>query len=226
MERAVDQTMHQKHCGAAHADEKQLNRREKRRAETRERIVRSALHLFSEHGVAATTVEDITNAADIGKGTFFNYFPSKEDILAHLCQLQMGKIREFVSSAANSTDPMELVLYELATILVAEFSRSPTLVQSIHAAVFSSDSARRQLADAVGEDRAILAELMEARQARGELRHDFMPNELAFQFQRTLFGTMILWALDPSRPLSDCLKEMARVLWSGIRTGERDTQQK
>ncbi len=64
------------------------NRRERRCAETRERIINAALELFSERGVAATTVEDITNAADVGKGTFFNYFPSKEHILAHLCQTQ------------------------------------------------------------------------------------------------------------------------------------------
>ena len=222
----MEHPMHQDNCEATHADEKQLNRRERRRAETRERIVRSALHLFSEHGVAATTVEDITNAADIGKGTFFNYFPSKEDILAHLCQLQMGKIRELVSSAANSTDPMELVLYELSMTLVAEFSRSPTLVQSILAAVFSSDSARQQMAANIENDRVILADLMEARQARGDLRNDFTPNELAFQFQRALFGTTVLWSLDQSKPLSDCLKEMVRVLWSGIRTEKRNSLQK
>ena len=84
--------------------EKTPNRRERRCAETRERIIRAALRLFSERGVVATTIEDITNAADVGKGTFFNYFPSKEHILAHLCQLQMGKIREFVSQAIHSTE--------------------------------------------------------------------------------------------------------------------------
>jgi AcrR family transcriptional regulator len=202
------------------------NRRERRRAETRERIIRSALRLFSERGVTSTTVEDITNDADVGKGTFFNYFPTKEDILVHLCQSQMGKIREFVSRSLHSTETMDRVLYNLALILIEEFGHSPALMQSILAAFFSSESARQQLANDVVEDRCLLAELMAARQASGELRGDFSPMELAFQFQRALFGTTVLWSLDSSKPLPDCLQEMANVLWSGIRNQEGNRVEK
>jgi AcrR family transcriptional regulator len=197
--------------------EKRPNRRERRRAETRERIIRSALRLFAERGLTGTTVEDITNAADIGKGTFFNYFPSKEHILAHLCQLQMGKIRKFVSQAIESTKSMDRVLYDLALIVTEEFARSPALVQNILVPSFSSDSMRQEMADDVDDDRRILAKLIAARQKRGEIRDDFTPTELALQFQRALFGTTVLWSLDPSQPLPDCLKQMSSVLWSGIR---------
>src|SRR5580704_6170776 len=58
------------------------SRRERRRVETRDRIFRAALQLFAERGYLETTVEDITDAADVGKGTFFNYFPTKEHVLA------------------------------------------------------------------------------------------------------------------------------------------------
>jgi AcrR family transcriptional regulator len=199
------------------SSEKRPNRRERRRAETRERIIRSALRLFAERGLTGTTVEDITNAADVGKGTFFNYFPSKEHILAHLCQLQMGKIREFVSQVIESTKSMDRVLYDLALIVTEEFARSPALVQNILVPSFSSDSMRQEMADDVDDDRRILAKLMAARQKRGEIRDDFTPAELALQFQRALFGTTVLWSLDPSQPLPDCLKQMSSVLWSGIR---------
>lgn len=194
------------------------NRRERRRAETRDRIIRAALRLFSERGVTATTVEDITKSADVGKGTFFNYFPSKEHILACLCQLQMGKIRKLVSKAIHSTDTLDGVLYRIALTVTEEFESSPALVQSILAPLFSSESARRQMTDDFESDRQVLAKLMEARQERGEIRDDLTPTDLALQFQRALFGTTVLWSLDPSKPLPDCLKEMATVLWSGIRT--------
>ena len=49
-------------------------RRERRAAETRVRLFRCALALIAERGLANVTVEDITEAADVGKGTFFNYF--------------------------------------------------------------------------------------------------------------------------------------------------------
>ena len=126
--------MNQMSTEAAQPCEKPLDRRGRRRAETRDRIIRAALGLFSERGVATTTVEDITNEADVGKGTFFNYFPSKEHILAHLCQLQMGKIRELVSRSIRSRESMDRVLQKLALILVEQFSHSPALVRSILAA--------------------------------------------------------------------------------------------
>jgi AcrR family transcriptional regulator len=193
-------------------------RRERRRTETRERIVRHALQLFSERGVSATTIEDITDAADIGKGTFFNYFPSKEHILAHICQLQMGKIREFVSQAIQSTEPMDRVMHRLALIITEEFARSPALVQTVLAPTFSSEPMRQKMANDLLEDRLILAELIAARQKRGEIRDDLTPVELARHFQQTLFGTTVVWSLDASRPLSDCLNKMATMLWSGMRS--------
>ena len=58
------------------------NRRERHRLETHDKLYRSALELFGERGFLETTVEDITEAADVGKGTFFNYFRTKEHVLA------------------------------------------------------------------------------------------------------------------------------------------------
>ena|ERR1035437_5353917 len=67
-----------------HREHPREGRRERHRAETRERLFRAALKIFAERGYLQTTVEDITNAADVGKGTFFNYFPTKEHVLATL----------------------------------------------------------------------------------------------------------------------------------------------
>jgi len=56
-------------------------RRERKRRETRERIEQAAMALFLEHGFDATTIEDITEAADVSKRSFFDYFPSKEEVV-------------------------------------------------------------------------------------------------------------------------------------------------
>lgn len=199
------------------SSEQTPTRRERRRAETRERIVREALRLFSERGVTATTIEDITNAADVGKGTFFNYFPSKEQIIADICQTKMGTIREFTQRAAKSDQPMNQVLYELAVIKTQEFARSPALVLNILAPTLAGEATRQQMREDLSRDRQVLAELMAARQKRGELRIDVTPLELAYQFQRAFFGATVLWSLEPSKPLPQCLKETATVLWSGMR---------
>jgi AcrR family transcriptional regulator len=50
----------------------------------REEIMNAAQKLFLKRGVAPTTIEEITLAADVAKGTFYLYFKSKEDVLAAL----------------------------------------------------------------------------------------------------------------------------------------------
>src|SRR6266566_4577887 len=68
-----------------------IGRRQRRSAEIRERLFRAALNLFAQKGFAETTVEDITEAADVGKGTFLNYFPSKDHILVALWRRDLAR---------------------------------------------------------------------------------------------------------------------------------------
>ena len=68
-----------------------MGRRQRRAAETRVRLFRCALRLFAERGFPNVTVEDITEAADVGKGTFFNYFESKDHVLGVMAEIQLGK---------------------------------------------------------------------------------------------------------------------------------------
>src|SRR5260370_39088383 len=90
------------------------SRRERRSAELRERLFRAALQLFAQKGYSETTVEDITNAADVGKGTSFNYFPSKDHILAAFGQLQIEKLQIPADAAPATTVPIRDVFHKLA----------------------------------------------------------------------------------------------------------------
>src|SRR6202142_3797161 len=105
------------------------NRRERRSAEIRERLFRAALDLFAQKGFAETTVEDITNAADVGKGTFFNYFPSKDHILLAFGEMQLGKLQLAVEEARSTSQPMPEFLRSLGERMTQEPTRHPDIVR-------------------------------------------------------------------------------------------------
>src|SRR5580698_3618350 len=93
-------------------------RRERHRKETRERLYQAALDLFAERGFLRTTVEDITEAADVGKGTFFNYFPTKEHILAEFGGGYVAAMERSLEQARQTKGPIMPVIHELVTIKV------------------------------------------------------------------------------------------------------------
>jgi TetR/AcrR family transcriptional regulator len=75
----------------------------------RERILVAALDIFSTQGFSNTTVQEIAERARVGKGTFYTYFPSKEDVLTYLLEEGLthmgqhieGKIRVLKGSIAK-----------------------------------------------------------------------------------------------------------------------------
>jgi AcrR family transcriptional regulator len=60
-----------------------LGLRERKKLKTKESIQREALRLFQEQGYDETTIEQIAAAAEISPSTFFNYFPTKEDVVLY-----------------------------------------------------------------------------------------------------------------------------------------------
>src|ERR1700739_3268367 len=99
------------------------DRRQRRSADIRERLFQAALQLFAGKGFAETTVEDITNAADVGKGTFFNYFPSKDHILLAFGEMQLGKLQEAADEARQTNEPLPKFLRSLTTRMTEEPAR-------------------------------------------------------------------------------------------------------
>src|SRR5437763_10392539 len=89
------------------------DRRQRRSAEIRERLFRAALAQFGKKGFAETTIEDITEAADLGKGTFFNYFPSKDHLLIAFAEMQFGKLEAAVKQARRTNAPIPQFLRAL-----------------------------------------------------------------------------------------------------------------
>jgi len=137
------------------------SRRERRSMEVRERLFRSALDLFARKGFAETTVGDITNAADVGKGTFFNYFPSKEHILLAFGEMQLAKLRDAVEEARRSPEPIPQFLRSLSARMTQEPMRNPAIVRALLQAYLSSTPVREAMLDMQKRVLALHSEIIE-----------------------------------------------------------------
>lgn len=82
--------------------------RERKRRQTRQRIVEVALELFFAKGYDATTLDEIAEAAGIARRTFFHYFKSKDDILLAHQRGYAGWIKESVLKNASAGAPIDV----------------------------------------------------------------------------------------------------------------------
>lgn len=115
-----------------------MSLREKKKIETKNKIFEVAGRLFKERGFENTTVDEITTEAGIGKGTFFNYFPTKAALLrefvkekdefaSDLAREELGKnipikekIRNILVNVAKSNEKDK----EITKIFVIEYLRN------------------------------------------------------------------------------------------------------
>ena len=106
------------------------------------------MQLFAHKGYSETTVEDITNAADVGKGTFFNYFPSKDHILAAFGKTARLKKLQLAADARNHSPSHSRVFAQsLALDVISEPARNPAMVRVLMQANLSSEPVRETMRD-------------------------------------------------------------------------------
>jgi len=192
------------------------NRRERQSVERRERLFRAALDLFARKGFAETTVEDITNAADLGKGTFFNYFPSKEHILLAFAEMQLGKLRAAADEARAKNEPTRVFLRSLGARMTQEPIRNPSIIRILLQAFLSNSPVRESVMDLQSRVIAIHTEIIRLGQERGEIRDDLPPEVLAHVFRQTIFGTLLIWSLYGDGTLLTRIEDAFEVLWTGL----------
>jgi AcrR family transcriptional regulator len=199
------------------------SQRESRKAETREALYRAALSLFVERGLAATTVEDITKAAGVAKGTFFFHFPAKEQVFSVFIENQLANVAKAIQDAPRTEDSTKAVLQRLFYSNAEEFGRA-TLTRALFSSVFLNESARQIMAEGLVSGRQGLAKIIALGQHRGEIRADRKPESIALGFQQALLGTVVVWAAQGEGKLSSRLNASFKEFWSGIASFPRDNQ--
>lgn len=164
---------------------------------TKERLLDAAEHLMLAKGFSATTVEDICDAAELTKGSFFHYFESKDElgkmVLERYCQ-RSAQTQQ--SSCANEPDPLKRV-YSVVDFMIekAKECESPrgcllgTFAQELSD---THPEIRRVCAKAFGAWVEALAKDLEEAKARYAPTATFDSKSLAEHFITVLEGAQIL----------------------------------
>lgn len=80
------------------------NRRTKRREQTHARLLQAARVLMSERGFTEVGIAEITAAADVGTGTFYNYFASREELLTAVAEDSVEDIGDALDKDVSILD--------------------------------------------------------------------------------------------------------------------------
>lgn len=97
----------------------QLQRGERRKRETRERLLRAAYALIAERGVDSVAINQITEAADVGFGSFYNHFDSKDAIQHAVIDEVLLRFGEALSVIADKLqDPAEVLAASVRYVIL------------------------------------------------------------------------------------------------------------
>lgn len=163
------------------------SRRERKKEETKRRILEVAFSLFVRQGFEDTTIDQITAEADIGKGTFYNYFPNKEAVLYDFMEYIGNQRGEIIwPSIIKLQDTRKRLVKSIETIS-SWLEEYPELLRvyimdNLNSGLKKSGSYKPNNAE------KFLAEVLRMGQEMGDIRDDIDAMLLA----RYLMGTFLI----------------------------------
>ncbi len=189
-------------------------RRERAKTQRRERLYEAALALFRSQGYESTTVEQITRQAGLAKGTFFNYFATKDAVLRYLGVREVGRLSA-ASLANGSTSPIRK-LKRFLEALAGSIERDRDLVCQIFRSGISVPDL--MAGDAGGFSLQPTATLL-IRQAQraGEVNSQLDPEMLAAVLDALYLQQLVRWCeCERPYPLAERLTGITDLLLLGI----------
>ncbi|WP_088186233.1 TetR/AcrR family transcriptional regulator [Desulfosporosinus sp. FKA] len=183
-----------------------LSRRERKKKETREKIYANAMKLFRSQGFGATSIEQITQQADVGKGTFYNYFPTKEAVVLEFsrrtCQnlIDIGRY----NPGLNIRQRLESLLHDWTDFMVRDREIAWVTIRNRDGAEYD-----------MSLHYALLA-ILNVGQMNGEINRDFDPAFLAESLEGMVVQHFMRWFVSGSGNLHAEVNAALSVFLDGL----------
>jgi AcrR family transcriptional regulator len=191
-------------------------RRARRKQEIRDRLLEAARSLFDQKGFAATTVDEICDGADVSQKTFFNYFPTKHNVVREIAERFLEEIGALIEEARKQPGSMADRLAHLFHRVGEESLRAgprhkELLVEVVRVAQVdgSGPEQSRRL-------HAAFRALLEDGAAAGELTTEHDAAFLTEVVVAAFISILLNWQSVEGYPLGEHLDEAARFLGRAI----------
>lgn len=155
---------------------------EQTRVETRRALLDAAASAFARDGYHQTTIDSVSEAAGVAKGTIYNYFSSKEELLHALIE----EACQLASAAADATAQTASTHARLEAFVAANLrwarQRGPLALLFARQLLAGDAVIKRLIEDAAAPCVNKVAAILRVGKDRGEIITDASPEVLAFTF--------------------------------------------
>lgn len=156
--------------------EQDLSRRERKKQETRERILTVAREMLASQGFEATTLEQVAEAADVSKATFYNYFPNKDALLRQIAKAEVEAVGD---QMAQEPEHLASPLAIIRRSMELTYSDASPVLRVIRRILLVDVLQSGKTPEPIAEMGTMLVDLVHQAQDQGELRSDLDATQLA-----------------------------------------------
>ena len=191
-----------------------ISLRKQKKLQARQKILLAATNLFQDQGFANTSIAGIMQAAELGVGTFYNYFSSKEEVLLTLAKILREDVEENIS-AASKDNPSSSELLELCCTCTAKVIDNNRFILPLFISASEHSDKPEQITQSLSPGFGELFEEIILRgQERGEFRDD-VPANIISEMIHSIYQTTAFSKLEIS--FQENIRLKVRILLDGIK---------
>jgi AcrR family transcriptional regulator len=189
-----------------------VSRRADGKARVRAGLLAAARSLFARQGVSATTVDDIARLAQVSRATAFNYFPSKQALLAVLVHEMEARFLHIMDAQFDHPASAAQRLAALFSWTAAKVEETPELSRVLIGASETTFGAAPDSGARTARTHRAFRRVLEAGRREGNVRRDVSTAVLADIVGGSYAGILHAWRVGRRYPLRRRLDAAAAAL--------------
>jgi AcrR family transcriptional regulator len=191
------------------------SRRSRKKQRTRRVIYEAAMELFAARGFEAVTINEICEAADVGRGTFFLHFPSTAALLYEFSVRVADDFSQSLSEPrASASEELRALVEHMARALATQGEITAAMLRSFFGSPASLGDLQRE---AAGRFPALVESIVARGQQRGEFNPDVAPKLAAASLLATAMAMLSGVVFVPGEVSTDeALRQFEALIFRGL----------